>query len=145
MIGTIIGLLSGALGGNVAGALMKNASMGTLWNSVVGILGGGIGSSILGMLGIGAASGAAAIVLPDDENGKISASAYHITQGYTGNGVLFRFKFEVKSSNPPEPAVQINNSWGLVQANRVGGEEQPIDPQPREASIGSGSFFALGL
>lgn len=56
MIGTIIGLLSGALGGNAAGAVMKNYSMGPLWNSVVGILGGGIGSKILGMLGIGAAS-----------------------------------------------------------------------------------------
>jgi len=56
MIGTIIGLLSGALGGNVAGKLMPNSSMGTLWNSVAGIAGGGIGSTILGMLGIGAAS-----------------------------------------------------------------------------------------
>jgi len=58
MIGTIISLLTGALGGNVAGKLMPNASLGTLWNSVAGIAGGGIGSTILGMLGIGAASAA---------------------------------------------------------------------------------------
>jgi len=56
MIGTIISLLTGALGGNVAGKLMPNASLGTLWNSVAGIAGGGIGSTILGMLGIGAAT-----------------------------------------------------------------------------------------
>ena len=48
----IISLLTGALGGNVAGALLKKFSMGTLWNSVVGILGGGLGGQLLGMLGI---------------------------------------------------------------------------------------------
>lgn len=48
----LISLLSGAVGGNVAGALLKKFSMGTLWNSVVGILGGGLGSQLLGMLGI---------------------------------------------------------------------------------------------
>lgn len=48
----IISLLSGAVGGNIAGALLKKFSMGTLWNSVVGILGGGLGAQLLGMLGI---------------------------------------------------------------------------------------------
>ena len=49
----IIQLASGAVGGNLAGSLMKNSSMGTLWNSIIGILGGGLGGTILGMLGIG--------------------------------------------------------------------------------------------
>ncbi len=48
----IISLLSGALGGNVAGKLLSKYSMGPLWNSVVGILGGGLGSQLLGMLGM---------------------------------------------------------------------------------------------
>lgn len=48
----IISLLTGALGGNIAGALLKKFSMGTLWNSVVGILGGGLGAHLLGMLGL---------------------------------------------------------------------------------------------
>ncbi|CAL2062122.1 hypothetical protein [Tenacibaculum sp. 190524A05c] len=48
----IVSLLTGALGGNIAGALLKKYSMGTLWNSVVGILGGGLGSHLLGMLGL---------------------------------------------------------------------------------------------
>ena len=48
----IISLLTGAVGGNVAGALLKKFSMGTLWNSVVGILGGGLGAQLLGMLGL---------------------------------------------------------------------------------------------
>lgn len=48
----IISLLTGALGGNIAGALLKKFSMGTLWNSIVGILGGGLGGQLLGMLGL---------------------------------------------------------------------------------------------
>ena len=48
----IIDLLSGAAGGNLAGKLLKDFNLGTLWNSVVGILGGGIGGQILGVLGI---------------------------------------------------------------------------------------------
>lgn len=48
----IISLLSGALGGNVAGKLLSKYSLGTLGNSIVGILGGGLGSYLLGMLGM---------------------------------------------------------------------------------------------
>ncbi|TDQ28593.1 hypothetical protein [Tenacibaculum caenipelagi] len=48
----LISLLSGAVGGNIAGALLKKFSLGTLWNSVVGILGGGLGAQLLGMLNI---------------------------------------------------------------------------------------------
>jgi len=49
----IIRLVSGAVGGNLAGAIMKNFSLGTMWNSIVGILGGGIGGTVLGLLGLG--------------------------------------------------------------------------------------------
>lgn len=48
----IISLVSGAAGGNLAGKLMPNSSMGTAGNSILGILGGGIGSQLLGMLGM---------------------------------------------------------------------------------------------
>ena len=51
----LISLVSGAVGGNIAGAIMNDKSLGTLWNSVVGILGGGLGGSALGLLGIDAA------------------------------------------------------------------------------------------
>lgn len=53
----IIQLVSGAIGGNLAGTLMKNFSLGTLWNSIVGILGGGLGGQVLSMLGIGDGGG----------------------------------------------------------------------------------------
>jgi uncharacterized membrane protein YeaQ/YmgE (transglycosylase-associated protein family) len=58
MLELIISLLSGAVGGNIAGGLLKNYNLGTLWNSVVGILGGGLGGQILGALGVGTAAGA---------------------------------------------------------------------------------------
>ncbi|MDW3645896.1 MAG: hypothetical protein R8P61_02410 [Bacteroidia bacterium] len=45
----IIQLISGAAGGNLAGSLMKNLSLGTLGNSIAGILGGGLGGQVLNM------------------------------------------------------------------------------------------------
>jgi len=79
LIPLIINLVSGAVGGNVAGALMKNFSLGTLLNSVVGILGGGIGSQVLNMFGT-SAGGAGTL-----DVGNIIAS---IASGGIGGGVL---------------------------------------------------------
>ena len=63
LVGIIVNLVSGAVGGNLAGALMKNFSLGTLLNSVVGILGGGLGGQLLGMLGAMPADGGLAGIL----------------------------------------------------------------------------------
>lgn len=43
-------MASGALGGNITGALIKSLSLGTLGNSLAGIVGGGIGGQILAQL-----------------------------------------------------------------------------------------------
>jgi uncharacterized membrane protein YeaQ/YmgE (transglycosylase-associated protein family) len=48
----IIQLVCGVVGGNIAGALMKQYSMGTIGNSVVGIIGGAIGGQMLGIWGV---------------------------------------------------------------------------------------------
>ena len=53
----IVSLVTGAVGGNVAGSMLKKFSLGTLGNSLAGILGGGLGGSILQMLGLSAAPG----------------------------------------------------------------------------------------
>lgn len=54
----IIQLASGAVGGNLAGTILKEQSLGTAGNSIVGILGGGLGGQLLTMLlGAGAAGG----------------------------------------------------------------------------------------
>ena len=47
----IISLISGALGGNIAGAVLKNFSLGPLLNAVIGIIGGGLGGQLLGVGG----------------------------------------------------------------------------------------------
>ncbi|HEU5154415.1 MAG TPA: hypothetical protein VFU03_06780 [Gemmatimonadales bacterium] len=54
----IVQLISGAVGGNLAGALMKDKSLGTLGNSITGILGGGLGGALLSALGVGAQAAA---------------------------------------------------------------------------------------
>jgi uncharacterized membrane protein YeaQ/YmgE (transglycosylase-associated protein family) len=60
IVGLIIQLICGAVGGNVAGALLKNFSLGTAGNSIAGVIGGGLGGQILGALLGGGASTAAA-------------------------------------------------------------------------------------
>ena len=52
MEGLIASLISGAIGGNLAGMLMKKFSMGTIWNTVAGILGGASGMQLLEMVGM---------------------------------------------------------------------------------------------
>jgi uncharacterized membrane protein YeaQ/YmgE (transglycosylase-associated protein family) len=74
----IIQLVSGAVGGNIAGSLMKNASLGTLGNSIAGIVGGGIGGQLLGLLGLAVASGGM------DLSGIVGS----IASGGVGGGVL---------------------------------------------------------
>lgn len=44
----VVQLVSGALGGNIAGALFRNLSLGTIGNSLAGIIGGGLGGQLLG-------------------------------------------------------------------------------------------------
>ena len=57
----IIQLISGAIGGNAAGAASKDISLGPLRNTIVGALGGGVGgqilNSVLSLGGAAAASG----------------------------------------------------------------------------------------
>jgi uncharacterized membrane protein YeaQ/YmgE (transglycosylase-associated protein family) len=43
----IIDLISGAIGGNAAGAAMPDKSLGTLGNTIAGLVGGGLGGQIL--------------------------------------------------------------------------------------------------
>ena len=47
IISLIIEIISGAVGGNVAGAAMKESSLGTVGNSIAGIVVGGLGGTIL--------------------------------------------------------------------------------------------------
>jgi uncharacterized membrane protein YeaQ/YmgE (transglycosylase-associated protein family) len=58
IISLIIEVISGAVGGNVAGAAMKENSLGTVGNSIAGIVGGGLGGTLLHtVMGTAAAGG----------------------------------------------------------------------------------------
>lgn len=82
----IIQLISGAVGGNLAGGALKNLSMGKVWNSVVGILGGGLGGQLLGTLGMGGGG--------MDLTGILSS----VAAGGAGGGVLLGIVGAVKKA-----------------------------------------------
>lgn len=60
VLSTIISLISGAVGGNVAGAAMPQKNLGAIANTIAGLVGGGFGEFILKAAGILASTGAAA-------------------------------------------------------------------------------------
>lgn len=86
----IIQLISGAVGGNVAGDLLKKSSLGMLGNSIVGIVGGGLGGQLLGMLGSATSTGGMDI-------GSIIGS---IAGGGVGGGVLVALIGGLKQALP---------------------------------------------
>ncbi len=53
----IISLITGAVGGNAAGAIFKNLSLGPLGNTLSGLVGGGVGTAILNAVTGSAAAG----------------------------------------------------------------------------------------
>ena len=53
MLGLIISLASGAIGGNLAGAVLKNLNLGLVGNSLAGIAGGAGLSQLLPLIGMG--------------------------------------------------------------------------------------------
>jgi uncharacterized membrane protein YeaQ/YmgE (transglycosylase-associated protein family) len=80
IIGLIIQLISGAIGGNIAGKGLKQYDLGTIGNSVAGIVGGGVGGQLLtALLGTGAAAGG---------NSDIGSIIAQIAGGGVGGGIL---------------------------------------------------------
>jgi hypothetical protein len=64
IVGLVIQLISGAVGGNIAAAALKQYDLGTLGNLIAGMIGGSVGAQIIGALvGGGAGSEAAGGVL----------------------------------------------------------------------------------
>ena len=47
----LVTLISGAVGGNICGALIKDQSLGPVVNTILGLIGGVGGSQLLGALG----------------------------------------------------------------------------------------------
>ncbi|WP_323787588.1 hypothetical protein [Psychroserpens sp.] len=89
----IIQLVSGAVGGNLAGSLMKKFSLGTLGNSIVGILGGGLGGQLLGMIGLSGAEAAAASSGMD-----LTSILGSVAGGGVGGGVVMAIVGMIKNA-----------------------------------------------
>jgi uncharacterized membrane protein YeaQ/YmgE (transglycosylase-associated protein family) len=53
----IVALISGGVGGNIAGALLKKFSLGPVGNTIVGLIGGGLGEQLLNATGVLQSSG----------------------------------------------------------------------------------------
>lgn len=85
----IIQLISGAVGGNLAGSILKNLSLGTVGNSIVGILGGGLGGQILSMLGLGIGGGGEL---------DIASIVSSVAGGGVGGGVLLAIVGVIKKA-----------------------------------------------
>lgn len=79
----LIQLASGALGGNVAGGLLKNLNMGTLGNTLAGLVGGGLGGQLLGPL-----LGGGAPVMAAAGGVDIPALLSQVASGGVGGGAL---------------------------------------------------------
>jgi uncharacterized membrane protein YeaQ/YmgE (transglycosylase-associated protein family) len=82
LVGLIIQLISGAVGGNIAGSVLKQYDLGALGNSLAGIVGGGIGGQLLTMLLGGGAAAAAS------GNLDIGSIVTQVLGGGVGGGVL---------------------------------------------------------
>jgi len=84
----LVSLISGAVGGNVAGAAMKDKGLGTVGNSLAGILGGGLGGLILQQLGIVASGGTL----------DIAKIASDIAGGGVGGGIVMAVIAAIRSA-----------------------------------------------
>lgn len=93
LLNLAITLLSGVAGGNLAGAGLKEKSLGTAGNSVVGAVGGGAGHWLLQLLGVlastaGTAAASGAVSVPGTEGLDIGALLGNIAGSGVGGALL---------------------------------------------------------
>ena len=85
----IIQLVIGAIGGNAAGKVMPDKSLGTLGNTIAGVVGGGLGGQLLSaVMGGGAADAAAAAATSGLDIGSLIQSCRwrrHWRRGHHGS------------------------------------------------------------
>jgi hypothetical protein len=84
IVGLIIQLIAGGVGGNIAGAALKQYDLGTIGNTIAGVIGGGVGAQIIGAL-LGGGTGAGAAGTGGLDIGSIIGQ---IASGGVGGGVL---------------------------------------------------------
>ena len=88
IIGIVIQLVAGALGGNAAGAGVKQYSLGTAGNSIAGAIGGLILGQVLAAMGIGEPGMAAAEGAPAAGGMDVGALVAQVVGGGAGGAIL---------------------------------------------------------
>jgi hypothetical protein len=99
IVGLIIQLISGAVGGNIAGSALKQYNLGTMGNSIAGVIGGGVGAQIIGAL-LGGGTGAEAAAGSMD----IGSIIGQIVSGGVGGGILMVIVGLIKQAMGGQPA-----------------------------------------
>jgi len=100
IVGLIIQLISGAVGGNIAGSAMKQYNLGTLGNSIAGVIGGGVGAQIIGAL-VGGGTGTDVAGAGGLDIGSIIGQ---IVSGGAGGGILMVIVGLIKQAMGGQPA-----------------------------------------
>ena len=85
-LSVIISLVSGAVGGNIAGAAMPDKNLGTIGNTIAGLVGGGAGEYIIKALGLITTATAAGTT--GDGHFDLTAILASIAAGGVGGGAL---------------------------------------------------------
>ena len=88
IIGLVIQLVAGALGGNAAGAGVKQYSLGTAGNSIAGAIGGLILGQVLAAIGIGEPGMATAEGAPAAGGLDVGALIAQLVGGGAGGAIL---------------------------------------------------------
>jgi uncharacterized membrane protein YeaQ/YmgE (transglycosylase-associated protein family) len=91
LVPLIIQLIAGAIGGNAAGAVLKDKSLGSLGNTIAGIVGGGVGGKLLSMIVGGGAAAAGSM--------DIGSIIQQIAGGGIGGAVLMALVGVLKNMN----------------------------------------------
>lgn len=100
IVGLIIQLISGAVGGNIAGSALKQYNLGAVGNTIAGIVGGGVGAQIIGALVGGGAEAAAGPGGLD-----IGSIIGQIASGGAGGGILMVVVGMIKQAMGSQKAV----------------------------------------
>ena len=66
-----IQVFSGAVGGNIAGTLLKQYNLGVLGNTLAGIVGGGLGGQLPSIVGFGGIEGVTGDILSGGVGGAV--------------------------------------------------------------------------
>jgi len=80
-------------------------------------------------------TGAQATVIPDDANGKVSASVYLLSGGKSGHGIVVSFKFKADKNHT------IDFNFSGVQANNSGGGTIQLSPAAKTVVTSVGKYL----